>query len=75
VSLKLLQIPNLQRLFDALDIFTRDHFRSIAITLLQSEWSLLLRRNSNAPAMPRLKNRLHERFAKLVAERMDRKAA
>jgi hypothetical protein len=42
---------------------------------LQSESSALLRRNFTKPTMPRLKNRLHERFAWLIAEGMDRKAA
>jgi len=32
-------------------------------------------RNSNESKMPRLNNRLHERFAWLIAEGMDRKAA
>ena len=35
----------------------------------------LLRRHSTEKTMPRLKNRLHERFAWLIAEGMDRKAA
>ena len=42
---------------------------------LQSGLSSLLRRNSTEPIMPRLKNRLLERFAWLIAEGMDRKAA
>ena len=42
---------------------------------LQSELSSLPRRNFPTPTMPRLKNRLHERFAWLIAEGMDRKAA
>lgn len=42
---------------------------------LQSESSALLRRNFPTPTMPRLKNRLHERFAWLIADGMERKAA
>ena len=42
---------------------------------LQSGSGSLLRRNFPTPSVSRLKNRLHERFAWLIAEGMDRKAA
>lgn len=42
---------------------------------LQRKEGSLLRRHSTEKTMPRLKNRLHERFAWLIAEGMDRKAA
>jgi hypothetical protein len=41
----------------------------------QSELSALAPRKFSTLIMPRLKNRLHERFAWLIAEGMDRKAA
>jgi hypothetical protein len=47
----------------------------MGIIVYQSELSALAPRKFSTLIMPRLKNRLHERFAWLIAEGMDRKAA